>query len=103
MFRLHPPFAFGMPKFDVVAIITMIIVMMIIAVESTGSAIATGEIVGKRVRPADIRNVLRADGVATTIGGVFNSFPYTAFSENVGLVRLTGVRAAGWSPTRESS
>ncbi|MGU3499822.1 solute carrier family 23 protein [Mycobacterium sp. C31M] len=93
MFGFTPPFAFGMPKFDIVAIITMIIVMMIIAVESTGSTIATGEIVGKRVRPADIGNVLRADGVATTIGGIFNSFPYTAFSENVGLVRLTGIKS----------
>ncbi|MBS1692160.1 MAG: purine/pyrimidine permease [Actinobacteria bacterium] len=92
-FGFTPPFAFGMPKFDVIAIVTMVIVMMIIAVESTGSTIATGEIVGKRVRPSDIGNVLRADGVATTIGGVFNSFPYTAFSENVGLVRLTGVKS----------
>ena len=44
-FGFTPPFVFGMPKFDVVAIITMIIVMMIIAVESTGSTMATGEIV----------------------------------------------------------
>jgi 2-oxo-4-hydroxy-4-carboxy--5-ureidoimidazoline (OHCU) decarboxylase len=93
MFGFTPPFVFGMPRFDIVAIITMIIVMMIIAVESTGSTLATGEIVGKRVRPSDIGNVLRADGVATTIGGIFNSFPYTAFSENVGLVRLTGVKS----------
>ncbi|MGB5149304.1 MAG: solute carrier family 23 protein [Mycobacterium sp.] len=93
MFGFTPPFVFGMPKFDIVAIITMIIVMMIIAVESAGSTLATGEIVGKRVRPSDIGNVLRADGVATIIGGIFNSFPYTAFSENVGLVRLTGVKS----------
>ncbi|WP_407664589.1 solute carrier family 23 protein [Mycolicibacterium anyangense] len=87
------PFLFGMPKFDFVACLTMIIVLLITAVESTGSTIATGEIVGKRVTAADIGNVLRADGVATTIGGIFNSFPYTAFSENVGLVRLTGVKS----------
>ena len=36
---------------------------------------------------------LRADGLATTIGGVFNSFPYTCFAENVGLVRLTQVKS----------
>lgn len=88
-----PPFLFGMPKFDFVACLTMIIVLMITAVESTGSTIATGEIVGKRVKASDIGNVLRADGVATTIGGIFNSFPYTAFSDNVGLVRLTGVKS----------
>jgi xanthine permease len=87
------PFAFGMPKFDFVACITMIIILLITAVESTGSTMATGEIVGKRIKASDIGNVLRADGLATVIGGVFNSFPYTAFSENVGLVRLTGVKS----------
>ncbi len=87
------PFLFGMPKFDVAACITMIIVLLITAVESTGSTIATGEIVGKRIKADDIGNVLRADGLATVIGGIFNSFPYTAFSENVGLVRLTGVKS----------
>jgi uric acid transporter len=87
------PFLFGMPKFDLVACLTMIIVLMITAVESTGSTMATGEIVGKRIKSSDIGNVLRADGLATAIGGVFNSFPYTAFSENVGLVRLTGVKS----------
>jgi len=87
------PFVFGMPKFDVVACLTMIIVLLITAVESTGSTMATGEIVGKRIKASDIGNVLRADGLATAIGGVFNSFPYTAFSENVGLVRLTGVKS----------
>jgi OHCU decarboxylase len=87
------PFLFGIPKFDVTACITMIIVLLVTAVESTGSTIATGEIVGKRIKASDIGNVLRADGLATTIGGTFNSFPYTAFSENVGLVRLTGVKS----------
>jgi uric acid transporter len=87
------PFAFGLPKFDFVACITMIIILLITAVESTGSTMATGEIVGKRIKASDIGNVLRADGLATVIGGVFNSFPYTAFSENVGLVRLTGVKS----------
>jgi xanthine permease len=87
------PFLFGWPKFDIVACLTMIIVLLITAVESTGSTYATGEIVGKRIKASDIGNVLRADGLATTIGGIFNSFPYTAFSENVGLVRLTGVKS----------
>ncbi len=92
-FGFTPPFVFGMPKFDFVACLTMIIILLITAVESTGATIATAEIVGKRVKAADIGNVLRADGLATTIGGIFNSFPYTAFSENVGLVRLTGVKS----------
>jgi NCS2 family nucleobase:cation symporter-2 len=36
---------------------------------------------------------LRVDGLGTLIGGVFNTFPYTSFSQNVGLVGVTGVRS----------
>ena len=87
------PFLFGLPKFDLAACVTMIIILLITAVESTGSTMATGEIVSKRIKASDIARVLRADGLSTVIGGIFNSFPYTAFSENVGLVRLTGVKS----------
>ncbi|MFD7153618.1 2-oxo-4-hydroxy-4-carboxy-5-ureidoimidazoline decarboxylase [Kribbella sp. NPDC059898] len=87
------PFYFGWPKFSVAAIISMIVVMLITAVETTGDVFATGEIVEKRIGRDDIARALRADGLATTIGGVFNSFPYTCFAENVGLVRLTRIRS----------
>ena len=87
------PFYFGWPQFSVAAIISMLVVMLITAVETTGSVYATGEIVGKRIKKDDVPRALRADGLATTIGGVMNSFPYTCFSENVGLVRLTQVKS----------
>ncbi len=87
------PFYFGWPKFSIAAIISMIVVMLITAVETTGDVFATGEIVEKRVGREDIARALRADGLATTIGGVLNSFPYTCFAENVGLVRLTRVKS----------
>jgi len=99
-FGFTPPFLFGMPKFDFVACLTMIIVLLITAVESTGSTIATGEIVGKRVKASDIGNVLRADGVATTIGGIFNSFPYTASPRTSAWCASPGSRAAGCWPPR---
>ena len=71
----------------------MIVVMLITAVETTGDVFATGEIVEKRIVREDIARALRADGLATTLGGVLNSFPYTCFAENVGLVRLTRVKS----------
>ncbi len=85
------PFYFGIPKFSITAIIAMIIVMAVTAVETTGDVFATGEVVGKRIAPRDIANALRADGLSTLLGGVLNSFPYTCFAQNVGLVRLTRV------------
>jgi OHCU decarboxylase len=92
-FGVTTPFYFGWPKFSVAAIISMIVVMLITAVETTGDVFATGEIVEKRIRRDDIARALRADGLATVIGGVFNSFPYTCFAENVGLVRLTRIKS----------
>ncbi|MBZ2196378.1 2-oxo-4-hydroxy-4-carboxy-5-ureidoimidazoline decarboxylase [Occultella gossypii] len=87
------PFYFGWPQFSAAAIISMIVVMLITAVETTGDVFATGEIVDKRISKVDIARALRADGLATTLGGVLNSFPYTCFAENVGLVRLTRVKS----------
>jgi OHCU decarboxylase len=87
------PFYFGWPKFAVAAIISMIVVMLITAVETTGDVFATGEIVEKRIVREDIARALRADGLSTMIGGVLNSFPYTCFAENVGLVRLTRIKS----------
>lgn len=92
-FGITTPFYFGMPTFDLVAIFSMIIVMIITMVETTGDVFATGEIVKKRIRRGDVVRAIRADGVSTFIGGVMNSFPYTCFAQNVGLVRLTGVKS----------
>jgi xanthine permease len=87
------PFHFGLPTFGLAAIISMIVVMLITAVETTGDVFATGEIVGKTIRQEDLARALRADGLATLLGGILNSFPYTCFAENIGLVRLTRVRS----------
>lgn len=87
------PFYFGMPRFDLVAIFSMIIVMIITMVETTGDVFATGEIVKKRIKREDVQRAIRADGLSTFIGGVMNSFPYTCFAQNVGLVRLTNVKS----------
>ncbi|MBX6764277.1 MAG: purine/pyrimidine permease [Rubrobacteraceae bacterium] len=87
------PFHYGLPHFQIAAIISMVIVMLITMIETTGDTFATGEIVGKRLGPRDIARALRADGLSTLIGGILNSFPYTCFAENIGLVRLTAVKS----------
>src|SRR6478672_4472329 len=92
-FGVTTPFYFGWPKFALAAIVSLIVVMLITAVETTGDVFATGEIVEKRIVREDIARALRADGLSTIIGGVLNSFPYTCFAENVGLVRLTRIKS----------
>ena len=87
------PFRFGMPQFHLVPIITMCIVMIVVMIESLGMFLALGEITGKTVDRDALTRGLRADGVGTLLGGIFNTFPYTSFSQNVGLVSVTGVRS----------
>jgi uric acid transporter len=85
------PLRFGLPTFQVVPAITMCIVMIVVMIESTGMFLALGEMTGRKVDQVAITRGLRADGVGTILGAIFNTFPYTSFSQNVGLVGVTGV------------
>jgi NCS2 family nucleobase:cation symporter-2 len=87
------PFRFGMPQFHLVSILTMCIVMIVVMIESLGMFLALSDITGKAIDREALSRGLRADGVGTLLGGIFNTFPYTSFSQNVGLVSVTGVRS----------
>ncbi|WP_324012936.1 nucleobase:cation symporter-2 family protein [Microbacterium sp. JZ37] len=92
-FGIVTPFHFGLPTFEIASIVSMLVVGLVIMTETTGDMIAVGEIVERPVGRRQLADGLRADGLGTVIGGVFNTFPYTAFAQNVGLVSLTGVRS----------
>jgi uric acid transporter len=92
-FDVVTPFAFGMPTFDPVLIFTMVLVMIVVMIESTGMFLALGDMTGKKISQTELTAGLRTDGLGTLIGGIFNTFPYTSFSQNVGLVGVTGVRS----------
>ena len=87
------PFRFGMPIFDPVMILTMTLVMIVVMIESLGMFLALGEMCNRRPTREQLAAGLRTDGLGTVIGGVFNTFPYTSFSQNVGLVGVTGIRS----------
>ena len=92
-FDIVTPFAFGMPTFDLVMVLTMVLVMIVVMIESVGMFLALSEITDKPLSQAELTAGLRTDGLGTLIGGLFNTFPYTSFSQNVGLVGVTGVRS----------
>ena len=92
-FQLIEPFHFGFPTFDLMTVLTLCIVMVVIMIEGVGQFLAIGEIVGKPVGKDDIARGLRTDGLGGIIGGVFNTFTYTSYAQNVGLVEMTGVRS----------
>jgi len=92
-FDFVTPFAFGIPTFDPVMILTMTLVMIVVMIESTGMFLALSDITGRKIGQPELAAGLRTDGLGTLIGGIFNTFPYTSFSQNVGLVGVTGVRS----------
>ncbi|MFS0752322.1 nucleobase:cation symporter-2 family protein [Oceanobacillus sp. 1P07AA] len=91
-FHMVQPFYFGTPTFEWPAIITMILVAMVSLVESTGVYFALGDITDKELKEKDLSKGYRAEGLAILLGGIFNAFQYTAFSQNVGLIQMTGVK-----------
>lgn len=86
------PFYFGTPIFDAGAIITMTLVAMVSLVESSGVYYALSDITKQRLESKDLSRGYRSEGLASIIGGIFNAFPYTTFSQNVGLLKMTGVK-----------
>ncbi|MEO3945493.1 nucleobase:cation symporter-2 family protein [Gorillibacterium sp. CAU 1737] len=92
-FHFVKPFYFGTPEFHPSAIIIMTLVAIVSVVESTGVFIALGKICDKEITPADLTKGYRAEGLASILGGIFNAFPYTTFSQNVGLVQMTKVKS----------
>jgi uric acid transporter len=93
MVALPTPFEFGLPVFEIGAILSMTIVILVIMTETTADVIAVGEIVGTKVDARRVGDGLRADMLATTLAPILNSFPASAFAQNVGLVAITGIKS----------
>ncbi|KRL96311.1 nucleobase:cation symporter-2 family protein [Limosilactobacillus equigenerosi] len=86
------PFYFGMPHFEWSSILTMCVVALVSMVESTGVFLALGDLLQQDVATDDLKRGYRAEGIAVMLGGIFNTFPYTTFSQNVGLLQLSGIK-----------
>ncbi|ANU16006.1 xanthine permease [Planococcus maritimus] len=92
-FHMLQPFYFGMPTFEWSAILTMILVALVSLVESTGVYFALSDITKKEIKEKDLAKGYRSEGLAIFLGGIFNAFPYTAYSQNVGLIQMSGVKS----------
>ncbi|WP_432849296.1 nucleobase:cation symporter-2 family protein [Amycolatopsis sp. CA-161197] len=92
-FGLASPLHFGAPTFPIAAVLSMCVVMLVTFTESTADMIAVGEITGRPATDADVARGLATDGLSAILGGFMNSFPDTAFAQNVGLVQMTRVRS----------
>ena len=86
------PLHFGMPEFTFNSVVVMSIFLVISVAESVGIFYMIADICEVKITPKDIANGIRAEGCAQFLGGLFNSFSYVTFSENAGLMSITGVR-----------
>ncbi|MET3176804.1 UNVERIFIED_ORG: xanthine permease [Arthrobacter sp. UYCu721] len=87
------PFHLGVPTFEVAAIISMVIVVLVILTETMADILAVGEIVGTKVDSKRIAAGLRADMGSSLLAPVFGSFTQSAFAQNVGLVAVTKIKS----------
>jgi NCS2 family nucleobase:cation symporter-2 len=92
-FAFAHPMLFGRPRFALLPALILCFAMLVIMTETTGNCLAIGEIAGRTIKPATLTAAFRADGVSTILGGIFNSFPYNAYSQNTGLVSLSKVKS----------
>jgi xanthine permease len=88
---LPNPLHFGL-EFSVAAIIGFCAMSFVSAVETVGdvSGIAKGG-AGREATDKEIQGATYADGFGTAISGLFGALPNTSFSQNVGLIAMTGV------------
>jgi xanthine permease len=86
-------FHFGYPTFELAAIVSMFIVIIVTLVETSADILAVGEIVGTKVDSRRLGDGLRADMLSSILAPVFGSFTQSAFAQNVGLVAVTGVKS----------
>lgn len=94
MFAFPEPFPFGMPKFDLIASLPLMIFSVVSMTEATGQTMATAEIVG---RTGDHRLIvpknIRADALGSIFGGCFGTSLIITSGENIGIIRATGARS----------
>lgn len=90
-FALPDPLHFGV-EFTAAAIIGFCLMAFVSAVETVGdvSGITKGG-AGREATDKEIEGATYADGLGTAISGVFGALPNTSFSQNVGLIAMTGV------------
>ncbi len=91
VFALPQPFKFGF-ELNWGIIIGMCLMAVVSAIETVGdtSGITKGG-AGREATDSEIAGATFADGLGTAVAGLFGGLPNTSFSQNVGLVAMTGV------------
>lgn len=88
------PLPFGVPHFDLLAALPLLIFSVISMAEATGQTVAIAEVVGKEIDPrVTVPKTIRADALMSVLGGLFGTSMIITSSENIGIVQATGIRS----------
>ncbi|MEV6226360.1 solute carrier family 23 protein [Saccharopolyspora shandongensis] len=94
VFNLPDPLPFGAPEFSLFAALPLMVFALVSMAEATGQTVLNGEIVGKEIDPRrDVPRTIRGDALISLLGGFFGTSLMVTSGENIGIVRMTGVRS----------
>ncbi|MCH4009098.1 nucleobase:cation symporter-2 family protein [Companilactobacillus sp.] len=91
-FQVPMPFYFATPKFEWSSIVIMLLAALTCMIESTGVYYALAEVTKRDLSKNDMQRGYASEGIAAILGGIFNTFPYSTFSQNVAIVQLSGIK-----------
>ncbi|MGF1704906.1 nucleobase:cation symporter-2 family protein [Enterovibrio baiacu] len=89
-FATPEPFKYGF-TFSLTAIVSMSLAYIVVIAEATGDFLALASNCHKNISGKDLKRGLLGDGIGSAIGAMFNALPLASFSQNVGIVGITGV------------
>ena len=91
IFNIPTPFPWGVPEFEVSAIVILLFAYMVSIIESVGDYHAISAISDAPITKKHINRGIMSEGIACAIAGIFGACGTTSYSENIGLVALTKV------------
>lgn len=84
-------FWFGPPTFSLAAIMALIVAQFASMLETVGDTFATGTVAKKEISGRELAGAISVDGLLSSIASVVNGFSITSFSQNIGVIGITGV------------
>ena len=92
-FQMPSLFAFGMPQFNVHAILVMIVVYLIVTIETTGTWFTVSKVTGEELDDKRLNGGAFGEGLGCFVGSFFGGTPVTGYSSNAGIIAITGVKS----------
>ena len=86
-------FAFGMPTFELDAILIMLAIYLIIVIETTGTWFTVAEVTDKKLDEKRLNGGAVGEGIGCLTGSFFGGTPVTGYSSNAGIIAVTGIKS----------